>query len=172
MVPGATSAALMVPALPVPPFFQGNWPTCSEGGGIFSAGGKWFVMAGTCCCFCAEGGNGYVWEADAPLGPYTLVDSVGVIAWNATWGKWATGAQQFSVAAIATTSGTLPMYIGQRFGSALDGLKCHDWQFWAPLVVQNGVVAELAWVDEWSVDLAEAGAGSSGVAGGLAGGRD
>lgn len=34
---------------------QGSWPSCSEGGGMFAAGGRWFVMAGAwqrggCCC--------------------------------------------------------------------------------------------------------------------------
>jgi hypothetical protein len=153
VVPGATSPAMMIPALPVPPFFQGDWPTCSEGGGIFSAGGRWFVMGGTCCCFCAQGGNAYVWAADSPLGPYTLLDNEGIVAWNATLGKYVTGAQQFSVAALPTSSGILPMFIGQRFGSADDGLKCHDYQFWAPMHVVNGIPQQIPWIDEWTVEI-------------------
>ncbi len=57
-----------------------------------------------------------------------------VIAWNATAGQYATKSQQFSVAAVPTLTGTVPMYIGQRFGSADDGLKCHDYQVGCPSV--------------------------------------
>jgi len=56
-VPNATSPAMLVPALPVPPAYQGAWPGCSEGGGILKHGGRWYVMAGVCCCFCHNGGE-------------------------------------------------------------------------------------------------------------------
>jgi len=69
----ASSPAMMVPALPVPPAFQGSWPSCSEGGGIFKYQGRWYVMAGVCCCFCQKGSNGFVWvSSSGPLGPYAL----------------------------------------------------------------------------------------------------
>ena len=68
--------------------------------------------------------------------------------------EYLTGAQQFSVAALPTTSGVVPMYIGQRFGSAPDGLKCHDFQYWAPLsVAADGSVAEMTWLNEFTVEL-------------------
>jgi hypothetical protein len=53
-LPGATSAPMSVPAEPVPPAYQGSWPSCSEGGGMFKHAGKWFVMAAVCCCFCVR----------------------------------------------------------------------------------------------------------------------
>ena len=46
VAPNATSPAMMVPALPVPPYYQGAWPACSEGGGMFNVGSTWVVMAG------------------------------------------------------------------------------------------------------------------------------
>ena len=69
--------------------------------------------------------------------------------------QYLTGAQQFSVAQVPLWGGeSMPMYIGQRFGSADDGLKCHDYQYWSPMVVGNdGVVAEMAWVNEFTVQL-------------------
>ena len=74
VLPNASSAVMTVPALPVPPSYQGVWPTCSEGGGLFKAGGRWYVMAGACCCYCRDGANAYVWATadDNPLGVYTL----------------------------------------------------------------------------------------------------
>jgi hypothetical protein len=161
--PGLTSNAMMVPALPVPPAFQGNWPSCSEGGGIFSQGGRWYVMAGVCCCFCRDGANAFVWvSSSGPLGPYVLQDGTSsglmgnVIPFNASSGRYLTGAQQFSVAAIPLFKGgePLPVYVGQRFGSADDGLKCHDYQYMAPLsLLPSGAVAELAWVDNFQVEI-------------------
>lgn len=158
----ATSAPMSVPALPVPPYYQGKWPTCSEGGGIFQGSNMmWYVMAGSCCCFCAGGANAYVWMSSDPLGPYLLQASNhsgypgNIMPWNATQGKYLSGAQQFSVAPIPTTSGVVPVYIGQRFGSADDGLKCHDYQYWGPLtILPDGTVQEMAWVDDFTIEIA------------------
>jgi hypothetical protein len=79
-----------------------------------------------------------------------------VIPYNRSSGMYLTGAQQFSVAQIPLAAGgePLPMYIGQRFGSADDGLKCHDYQYWAPIVVdESGVVEEMQWVNEFKVEI-------------------
>lgn len=170
LVPGATSNAMLVPALPVPPAFEGAWPSCSEGGGIFAQGGRWYVMAGVCCCFCAAGANAFVWVSEAgPLGPYALQNGTAsgllgnVIPYNATSGKYLTGAQQFSVAAIPLFRGgePLPVYVGQRFGSADDGLKCHDYQYMAPLTITPaGAVAEMVWVNEFVAEVGVEGAAS------------
>jgi hypothetical protein len=157
----SSSVAMMVPALPVPPAYQGNWPSCSEGGGLFSSGGKWFVMAAVCCCFCHNGANAFVWVAENPLGPYTLQEGSSsgllgnVIPFNVSTGMYLTGAQQFSVAAIPRAAGgePIPMYIGQRFGSADDGLKCHDYQYFSPLTVINGTVSEMSWVNDFTVEI-------------------
>jgi len=152
ILPGATSNAMLPPAVPIPPYYQGNWPDCTEGGGMFSYLKKWYVMAGTCCCFCAPGSNAWVWMSDAPLGPYTLTGDV--IAWNATSKHYMTDSQQFSVTPIDTTSGTIPMYIGQRFGSATDGLKCHDFQYWYPIQFQaDGTVKQIPFVDQFTLEL-------------------
>jgi hypothetical protein len=39
VLPNASSPLMTVPATPVPPYYQGKWPTCSEGGGIFKVRG-------------------------------------------------------------------------------------------------------------------------------------
>ena len=73
---------------------------------------------------------------------------------NASTHKYMSGAQQFSVAQLLTTSGVVPVYIGQRFGSADDGLKCHDYQYWEPLSLDSsGRVREMAWVSEFTLEL-------------------
>lgn len=164
LVPNATSPAMMVPATPTPPEYQGKWPECSEGGGIFKAGGRWYVMAAVCCCFCHAGANAFVWVSETgPLGPYILQSGAtpdgllgNVISYNFSTGMYLTGAQQFSVAQIPLYAGgePLPMYIGQRFGSADDGLKCHDYQYWSPLAIRpDGGVEEMVWVNSWTVEI-------------------
>ena len=164
LLPNRTSQAMMVPALPVPPAYQGSWPECSEGGGIFAQGGRWYVMAAVCCCFCHNGANAFVWVSESgPLGPYALQNGSvsgllgNVIPFNVSSGMYLTGAQQFSVAAIPLYRGgePLPVYVGQRFGSADDGLKCHDYQYLAPMAISEatGQVAEMAWVDAFAVEI-------------------
>lgn len=166
ILPNHTSSAMLVPAEPVPPAYQGAWPSCSEGGGIFKHAGRWYVMAGVCCCFCQKGANAFVWVSNSgPLGPYELQAGVGasgllgnVIAYNTSTGMYLTGAQQFSVAQIPLYKGgePVPVYVGQRFGSADDGLKCHDYQYLAPLTIDavSGVVAEMGWVDSFTLEIA------------------
>jgi hypothetical protein len=121
-------------------------------------------MAAVCCCFCHNGANAFVWVSETgPLGPYAIQSGAtpdgllgNVIPFNQSTGMYLIGAQQFSVAQIPLCGGgePLPMYIGQRFGSADDGLKCHDYQYWAPLSIRSdGGVAEMAWVSAWSVEI-------------------
>ncbi len=152
----------MVPALPVPPEYQGNWPSCSEGGGIFKHDNFWYVQAAVCCCFCAAGANAFVWiSTTGPLGTYTLQNSSSsgllgnVIPFNTTTGKYLTGSQQFSVAQITLYNGErLPVYVGQRFGSADDGLKCHDYQYYAPIeFLPDGTVDEMKWVNSFTIEI-------------------
>ena len=125
-----------------------------EGGGIFEHGGKWFVMSGATCCFCKRGSNGFVWVSEHPLGPYKYVRDI--IPWNANKNMFETEAQQFGVAPLYTEShGVVPMYIGQRAGSADDGLKCNDYQYWHPLSFdQAGLPEEIKFTDTFEVDLA------------------
>ncbi len=98
----------------------------TEGGGIFTYGGKTYVMAGYGCCFCTLGSNGFLWGADSVLGNYTLL---GDFVPRNKDGSSVTHAQQFSVTPVYTASGVVPMMIGIRFGSAPDYVKSHDYQF-------------------------------------------
>ena len=148
-----TSDKIYPPTYPVPPVYAGNWPNCSEGGGIFSHDDKWFVMFGACCCFCHAGSNAYVFVSDSPLGPYIYQGQV--IEFNNSTGQYDTKSQQFSVAAIQNSNGVVqPVYIGQRFGSALDGKKCHDFQYWHPIQFDSGgSIKPLAFIDEFTIDI-------------------
>ena len=134
-----------------PPFGQAQGFT--EGGGIFMRDGKFYVMAGYGCCFCNLGSNGFLWSSDGgALGNYSLLgDFVPRVAGGAS----VTHAQQFSVTPLYTASGTVPMFIGVRFGSAPDNVKCHDFQYWAPLTFDpaTGEMNNVTWVDSFELEL-------------------
>jgi hypothetical protein len=125
----------------------------TEGGGIFQYRDQWYVMTGYGCCFCGMGSNGFYWMAEHPLGPWTFIADV--IPRNAD-GSAVTRAQQFSVAALRTTSGIQPMFIGIRFGSSPDKKKVHDFQYWAPMKFDGTPTQHLLpmeWTDSWEVSL-------------------
>lgn len=98
---------------------------CYEAPTMFKRDGLYYALYATCCCFCTEGDTRYVVTASSPLGFATSLPrhSLG----NAG------GAQENYVAQIATTQGTTYLWTGDRWNSAPDGVKDHDFQYWAPL---------------------------------------
>lgn len=158
VVPNRTSGPIRAPAdawKPVLPHSDQGEKSINrlEGGGIFEHKGKWFLMSGATCCFCRIGSNAFVWVADQPLGPYKYVEDI--ISWNASKGMFETESQQFGVAPLYTTAGIVPMYIGQRVGSANDGLKCHDYAYWHPMQFDNatGMPKQIKFTAEIEVEL-------------------
>ena len=81
-----------------------------------------YVGFGGCCCFCARGSNVELFFAPAPLGPYaSLGDIIAPSAWGAQTG------------AVFFTGVDYVLY-GDRWQSAPDGVKAHDFSYLAPLV--------------------------------------
>jgi Glycosyl hydrolases family 43 len=64
-------------------------------------------------------------------------------------------AQQTFVMPVQTLNGTQFIWMGDLWGSATDGGKGKDFQYWsAPLqFYKNGMMKELQWDDEWRVQL-------------------
>ena len=126
------------------------------------------------CCFCKVGSGANVYTAAHALGPYTfrgnigcngLPDSVpaahvggssspradregcGLVSANATS---VTHAQQNYVFQV----GEQFIWTGDRWKSAPDHLKSHDFQYWAPLsFLPDGSIAHMRWVDEFRLEL-------------------
>lgn len=94
----------------------------NEGVFMFKRGGTYYVGFGRCCCFCAAGSNVELFAAAAPLGPYT---SLGDVIAPAAWGAQ-TGAVFFT--------GVDYVLYGDRWQSAPDKIKAHDFSYVAPLV--------------------------------------
>ncbi len=111
-----------------------------EGGGIFERNGRWYIMQGHGCCFCWCGDDAQVFESTSgPYGPYHPTnDLINCSAPDYTPSRncggpsapeRGPGAQQFGVFPITQANNdTALLYVGIRFGSAPDGLKCHEFQ--------------------------------------------
>jgi hypothetical protein len=109
---------------------------------MFKAAGRYYLGWGQCCCFCAAGSNVELLSAPSPLGPYTSQGSI--IApqqWGAQTGAvWWTGAQW--------------VLYGDRWQSAPDHIKAHDFSYWAALTLNatSGVFDPLpGWQDNVTI---------------------
>ena len=132
------------------PFLSDGSEACS----LFRRGETYYALFDACCCFCPRGSGAKVFTADTPFGPYafrgninrhnTLCGNVPII-----------NAQQAHVARFPAVEGDIYMWIGDRWGSRLDGVKGHDFQFWSePLHFrEDGTIEPLRWVNEWSYKL-------------------
>ena len=125
----------------------------------------WFYLAyGATCCFCTEGAGARVLVSEHPLGPWNDTE----IELNPKRHAWSADrvirSQNNYVAPVATTGGTVFLFTADLWGSAADGLKSHDRQYWAPLTFDDSRLpprpAPLAWVDEFTIDLAHAAPGA------------
>jgi hypothetical protein len=135
-------------------------PNNAESPSIFKWQGYYYVLSTHVCCFCRHGGGVSVFTAAHPLGPWSsraydvgcqgnskgdksypyAIDvencpsSVGYMTNNsATQSVSWSGAQQNGVHTIVTTSGPRLIWSGDRWYSADDALKGHDYQFWVAL---------------------------------------
>jgi len=132
------------------------FPHGNEAPALFKRGALWYALVSESCCYCKLGGKVHAYSSTAPLGPY---DYLGEIASgpNPFGGSIATASQETNVFAVALASGeTAFMWQGDRWQSAPDKLKSHDFTFWAPLQFDdnNGsTIEKIQWVDSFSLDL-------------------
>ena len=127
---------------------------------LFERRGWYYLVYGSTCCFCAEGGGAQVQVSPHPLGPWTRT-GVDLNAWGRGVARGcgrAVPSQNNFVAQVATTGGrTTYLFMGDLWTSAPDGLKSHDLQYWAPLRFDDRhdppVIAPFEWVDGFEIDV-------------------
>jgi beta-xylosidase len=92
-----------------------------EGAFMFKRNNTYYFGAGPCCCFCGEGSNVVIWSSATPLGPYdNPVQVIGAADWRGQTGAvWWTGADW--------------VLYGDRWQSASDSIKAHDYSYWAAI---------------------------------------
>ena len=121
--------------------------------------GKYIVFTSFCCCYCGNGGDVAVFIADNVLGPYTLSGYINDADSNGK-GKIIISAQETDVFPINTTdNGVQYLWIGDRWQTAPDKMKAHDFTYWGPLefdINGNDVsVKTMEWRDNFTIDIYE-----------------
>ena len=132
----------------------------NEAPALFKRKGKWYALISESCCYCSSGGKVHAYSATKPLGPY---DYLGEIAAGpnpfppSVAGKTpiATSAQQTNVFPVKGADGELSfVWQGDRWQSAPDHLKSHDFTYWDTLsFTAAGAVERLTWRDWITVDV-------------------
>ena len=130
---------------------------------LFKRNGIYYLLFDNTCAFCTNGSGVRVYTASSALGPYVYKKNINLKAplrKGTSWTVPGTGrkdamvhAQQTDVAQIPTVSGTLFMWMGDRWGSTPDKIKGHDFQAWLPLAFDHGIIRPLRNLDRWSVTL-------------------
>lgn len=135
-----------------------------EAPAMFWRAGIYYLLFDNTCAFCKSGSGVRVYASRSPLGPYDYQNNINISDPQdnngRSWTPPGTGrpdatihAQQLGVATIPTHSGTLYMWIGDRWGSTPDQIKGHDFQVWLPLTFQGTGVLPLSDQAEWMVDI-------------------
>lgn len=102
---------------------------CLEAPTMFKRKGVYYALYGTCCCFCTGGDSRTAMTSMLPMGFSTASPKYPL-------GK-AGGAQENYVMQVATSAGMEYVWTGDRWNSGLDGVKDHDFQYWAPLAFND-----------------------------------
>jgi hypothetical protein len=138
---------------------------------MFTTGATYYVLFDNTCCWCAAGTGCRVYTAGAPLGPYTYRGDINRkadpdprrIESNNHDTEPGDGRpdviipmQSRRIARLPTPGGTEFILIGDRWQSAPDGVKGHDYTYWtSPLeFAEDGMIERLEWEDRWTVQLA------------------
>ena len=150
-----------------PDFLSSTWITTRETSGVlphgneapalFKRDGVYWALVSDSCCYCQEGGLVRAFSSASPLGPYAYVGELaaGPHPGGAPDGSAATESQQTAVVAVPDGAGGATfVWIGDRWQSAPDRLKAHDFTYWFPIpFFANGSIGRLAWVDEFNLTV-------------------
>lgn len=102
---------------------------CLEAPTMFKRKGLYYALYGSCCCFCTSGDSRTAVTSETPMG-FSKASPL--------YGLGSSGnAQENYVMRVATRTGTEYIWTGDRWNSAPDGEKDHDFQYWAPLVFND-----------------------------------
>lgn len=134
---------------------SGVLPHGNEAPALFKRGPVYWALVSESCCYCREGAKVHAFSAAAPLGPWSYVGEIAAGS-NPFNGSVATSSQQTAVFSVTGTSSTSFMWVGDRWQSAPDRLKAHDFTFWEPLSfsADGKTVSRLTWQDSVTVDVA------------------
>jgi hypothetical protein len=141
-----------------------------EAPAMFRRNGIYYALFDNTCCWCSAGTGCRVYTATDPLGPYTYRGDINRTADTdprriaSDNGDTEPGdgrpdviipMQTRRVAELPTPEGKAFVLIGDRWGSAPDGMKGHDFTYWtSPLQFDDdGMICPLQWEDSWEVTI-------------------
>lgn len=143
------------------------FPHGNEAPALFKREGRWFALVSESCCYCEAGGKVHAYSAEKPLGPWTYLGEIaaGPNPLPPISPQIATAAQQTNVFPFQGRDGGVHfMWQGDRWQSAPDRLKSHDYTYWAPLSFTTaGAIERLKWRDWFTISLPGHGGGAQGV---------
>ena len=123
-----------------------------EAPALFKRGPLYYAVFGQCCCYCQEGSPVTVYvSASGALGPYAARN---VISARGAAGD-AISAQQSDIFAWTDASGdTQFMWYGDRWQSAPDGKKAHDFTYWGALgFTPDGNITAMVEADSFTINV-------------------
>ncbi len=132
------------------------FPHGNEAPALFKRNGTWYALVSESCCYCEPGGKVHAYSAKDALGPYAYLGEIAA-GTNPQGGKIATSAQQTNVFPVTGSDGSLSfMWQGDRWQSAPDHLKSHDFTYWDILsFTATDEIERLTWRDWFTVDVAD-----------------
>lgn len=150
------SAAITDPTATSGPF----GPTNVEAPAMFKRQGVYYVTMGSDCCFCARGSDLHVFASRHPLGPYEDLGVIYTPPSSGSIGDHPPHGQQTYVLAVPNNETVTYVFWANRWQSAPDHKKDHDYHYWTPLhfsTVSDGnkslpAIMPLSWVDEFTLN--------------------
>ena len=128
-----------------------------EAPAMFYRNGWYYLIFGHCCCFCEEGSDGKVYVSNqSAIGPY--IETKMNINKIENEERVIIHAQQNFIAQIKDENNMIQyLWTGDRWKSAQDHLKGHDFQYWQLLTFNDSVkppqIHKLSWQDTIQINV-------------------
>lgn len=118
--------------------------------------GSYYAFNSYCCCYCQQGSDVIVWRSDnGPLGEYERVGFINDHGGTGNNNNIVIDAQQSYVFSVNTTNGIEWIWYGDRWQSAEDRIKAHDFTYFGPLEVdaEGHGFEVMQWRDNFTIDF-------------------
>jgi len=138
----------------------------SEAPALFRRNNLYYLLFDNTCAFCAAGSGVRVYIASSPLGPFAYKGNINRVGSKtrdlpSPWTSPGTGradaivkAQQAYIAKLPGPDGGVYLWMGDRWHSSPDGIKGHDFQYWAVLSFDaDGMIEQLENKNTWTIDV-------------------
>jgi sucrose-6-phosphate hydrolase SacC (GH32 family) len=123
--------------------FFGQWYV--EAPAMFYDNGIYYAVFGACCCYCQSGSPVYVHTATNPLGPYTNITTPITSA---------IPAQQTNIMPYYSGTGKIQyLWMGDRWQSAPDGIKGHDFVYIGQIVFNGTTIEPIPFDSKFILDV-------------------